>query len=73
MIRDGIKGVAKLGAPHEALWPYFIAKFRTRPSATAEKDAAKHQAVLYQRIVQTADQLKGCLASGYPFVFGFSV
>ena len=73
MIRDGIKSVAKDGAPHETLWPYIIAKFTTKPSAAAYKDALKHRAVLYQRLTQTLDQLKGCLAAGYPFVFGFSV
>jgi C1A family cysteine protease len=73
MIRDGIKSVAKDGAPHETLWPYDISKFTIKPSAAAYKDALKHRAILYQRLTQTLDQLKGCLASGYPFVFGFSV
>lgn len=73
MIRDGIKSVAKLGAPHEALWPYVIAQFRARPSRPAYTDAELHQAVLYQRLIPARDQLKGCLADGYPFVFGFSV
>jgi C1A family cysteine protease len=73
MIRDGIKTVAKEGAPHEKLWPYAIAKFRTKPPASAFKDAARHPAVLYQRVAREIDQMRGCLASGYPFVFGFSV
>jgi C1A family cysteine protease len=73
MIRDGIKSVSKDGAPHETLWPYDISKFKNKPSPTAYKDAAKHRAILYQRLTQTLDQLKGCLASGFPFVFGFSV
>jgi C1A family cysteine protease len=73
MIRDGIKSVAKQGAPHEALWPYVLAKFRTRPAASVYADARKHAAVLYQRITQDLTQLRGCLAAGYPFVFGFSV
>jgi len=73
MLRDGIKSVAKQGAPHEALWPYAIAKFRTKPPAPAFKDAAKHPAVLYQRIARDLDQMKGCLASGFPFMFGFTV
>jgi C1A family cysteine protease len=73
MIRDGIKSVAKQGAPHETLWPYDISTFKTKPSAAAYKDAAKHRAILYQRLTPTLDQLKGCLASGFPFVFGFSV
>jgi len=73
MIRDGIKSVAKQGAPHESLWPYRIEKFTKRPSAAAYGDALKHQAILYQRVTPTRDQLKSCLASGYPFVFGFTV
>jgi C1A family cysteine protease len=73
MIRDGIKSVAKIGAPHEALWPYVIKQFRTKPSKPAYTDALLHQALLYQRVIPTRDQLRGCLADGYPFVFGFSV
>ena len=73
MIRDGIKSVSKQGAPHEALWPYVISKFRTKPSAAAVTDGGKHAAVLYQRVDQDLAQMRGCLAAGYPFVFGFSV
>jgi C1A family cysteine protease len=73
MIRDGIKSVAKQGAPHEALWPYTTGKFRTKPGKAAFADARKHPAVLYQRVSQDLQQMRGCLASGYPFVFGFSV
>jgi C1A family cysteine protease len=76
MIRDGIKSVNKVGAPHEALWPYSDANpgvFQKKPSTTAFNDARKHPALLYQRLPQVESQLKGCLTSGYPFVFGFSV
>jgi C1A family cysteine protease len=73
MIRDGIKSVSKQGAPHEALWPYIVARFRTKPNRAAYVDAAKHAAVLYQRVVQDLDHLRACLAGGFPFVFGFSV
>jgi C1A family cysteine protease len=73
MIRDGIKSVAQIGAPHEATWPYVIAKFRVKPPVAAFTDAADHQALLYQRLRPKADQLRGCLASGSPFVFGFTV
>jgi C1A family cysteine protease len=73
MIRDGIKTVSKQGAPHEDLWPYDIAKFRTKPKKTAVADAKKHPAVLYERVNRDIRQLRGCLAAGYPFVYGFSV
>ena len=73
MLRDGIKSVARLGAPHERLWPYDIARFRTKPGAPVYRDGLVHQALLYRRVAQTIDQLKGCLAAGFPFVFGFAV
>jgi C1A family cysteine protease len=72
-IRDGIKTVANQGACHEKIWPYVIAKFRAKPSKAAFADGAKHTAIQYQRLVQTLTEMKGCLAAGYPFVFGFTV
>lgn len=76
MIRDGVKSVNKVGAPHENLWPYSDANpgsFTKKPSRGAYADARKHPAVVYQSVPQVDIQLKGCLASGYPFVFGISV
>ena len=73
MLRDGIKSVAKQGGPHEQLWPHVIARFRQKPSAAAYKDGATHEAIVYRRLPQAIEQLQGCLADGYPFVFGFSV
>ncbi len=73
MIRDGIKSVAHQGAPHERLWPYDVTRFRAKPSKPAYADGRKHAAVLYQRVTQELSQLRGCLADGYPVVFGFSV
>jgi C1A family cysteine protease len=72
-IRDGIKSVSKQGDCPESEWPYIIAKFTDKPTASCFKDALKYQAVQYQRVPQILNQMKGCLASGYPFVFGFTV
>jgi C1A family cysteine protease len=72
-IRDGIKSVAKLGDCPEKEWPYDIAKFADKPPAGCYKDAVKYQALQYQRVPQALNQMKGCLASGYPFAFGFAV
>ena len=72
-IRDGIKTVGKIGACPETDWPYDIAKFTERPLAAAFKDAPLGKALQYQRVPQVLNQMKGCLASGYPFVFGFTV
>lgn len=72
-IRDGIKVVATEGVPPETDWPYDIAKFAQKPPPAAYTDALQDRAVQYQRLVQNLNQMKGCLASGYPFVFGFTV
>lgn len=73
MLRDGIKSIAKQGVCEEPRWPYVITKFAQRPPAACFKAALHHQALSYQRLTQSTTQMKGCLASGYPFVFGFSV
>jgi C1A family cysteine protease len=72
-IRDGMKVVAKQGAPPETDWPYDISKFADKPPAIAFTDTAKNRVLSYQRVNRALGQFKGCLASGYPFVFGFSV
>ena len=73
MIRDGVKSVAKRGAPREDTWPYEIERFRDKPAKTAYTEGKKHQAILYMRVNQTLGQMKGCLAEGFPFIFGFTV
>ena len=73
MIRDGIKCVNREGAPPEDDWPYEIENFRERPSEKAYDEAELHQALSYKRIPRALTQMKGCLASGFPFVFGFRV
>jgi C1A family cysteine protease len=72
-IRDGIKSVAGQGDCPETDLPYDISKFAQKPSARCYRDATKYKAVSYSRLDQDTNQLKGCLASGYPFVFGFTV
>jgi len=73
MIRDGIKTVNKQGVCSETTWPYNTSEFAQKPFSTCYAEALNHQVLSYQRIVQNVDQMKGCLADGYPFVFGFTV
>jgi C1A family cysteine protease len=73
MIRDGMKSVAKVGVCPETIWPYDIPRFTEKPPKKAYDEAGKHQAVVYRRVLANLHQMQGCLAAGYPFVFGFSV
>src|SRR5579862_3733417 len=73
MIRDGIKAVAGQGACPEPMWPYVENKFADRPTAQCFKIGKTHPATQYSRLAQLPQQMKVCLAAGYPFVFGFTV
>jgi len=72
-IRDGIKTLNAQGVCSEETWKYIIPKFTKKPSPTAYKQALLNQSILYQRLSQTPIDLKQCLFSGYPFIFGFTV
>jgi C1A family cysteine protease len=72
-IRDGIKSVASQGACPETDWPYAIDKFADEPTPNCYKDALGCKALSYRSVLQNLSQFQGCLASGSPFVFGFTV
>jgi C1A family cysteine protease len=72
-IRDGIKSVATVGACPETDWPYQPSQFAVQPLAACYADAKPDRALQYQRINQNLTQMQACLASGFPFVFGFTV
>jgi C1A family cysteine protease len=72
-VRDGIKSVATVGAPPEKLWPYHVGKFADRPPAAVYAAAKRDRVASYARVNQSLSQMQGCLADGYPFVFGFTV
>jgi C1A family cysteine protease len=80
MLRDGMKVCAKLGVcpersapPRAGDWPYEPARFAVKPPAACYRVALGYQVVSYRRVAQSLAQMRGCLASGYPFVFGFTV
>lgn len=72
MIRDGIKTLAKQGVCSEAKWPYVISKFTKKPSAACFAEASRRRIKQYARL-EVLDEMRTCLADGFPFVFGFSV
>jgi C1A family cysteine protease len=72
-IRDGMSSVANQGVCSEDMWPYDITQFEVQPPDACYQAALQFTATVYQSITQDIDQMKGCLASGYPFVFGFTV
>src|SRR5437879_4319636 len=44
-----------------------------QPQSLKALPTSTDRAVSYQSLIQDLNQMKGCLASGYPFIFGFTV
>jgi hypothetical protein len=73
-LRDGIKSIASTGICRESDWPYDIQKFADQPSDSCFQSAQTYKALSYFRMNNAnIDELKSCLAAGFPFVFGFAV
>jgi len=72
-LRDVMKSASRLGDCPELEWPYVIDHFDVHPPILCYQDALKDRVLSYQRVIRSLDQMKGCLASGWPFVLGFSV
>jgi C1A family cysteine protease len=86
MIRDGIASIHRVGVCSETEWPYDdtpadpetnafppTSRAAKKPTPACYSNAKKNLAVAYQRVIRNPDQMRGCLAAGYPFVFGFTV
>jgi C1A family cysteine protease len=70
--RDGVKAVAKQGAPAERVWPYDAARFAKKPPQTAYDMAKQDIVTSYAAVARDINQMRGCLADGFPFVLGFA-
>jgi C1A family cysteine protease len=78
-IRAGIKSVASQGVCPEADWPYdgnplpSNQRLTIKPPQSCYDTALNHRAISYHRVLRDVDQMKACLAMGYPFTFGFGL
>jgi len=73
MLRDGAKTLNKLGVCNESTWQYDVSKVTTQPSSPSFVEALKNTITEYQSLSNDILVLKQCLASGIPFIFGFTV
>jgi C1A family cysteine protease len=71
-IRDCIKSISSDGVCPETDCPYIISKFTQNPSKKAYRDAKNDVITKYLRVTNS-QEIKSCLAQGFPVIFGFSV
>jgi C1A family cysteine protease len=74
MIRDGIKAMNRWGVCPEEQWQYGSDNLFKKPDKAAYDHALHHRIKEYLRLENgDLESMRTCLASGFPFVFGFSV
>jgi C1A family cysteine protease len=80
-LRDALNAMRKFGICREKIWPYQIKYYKVRPPPLVYKEAIMNNKIKYKRIdfsrcftvKDRLIELKKCLLSGYPFVYGFKV
>lgn len=73
MLRDGMKTLANQGVCPEPMWPYVLSQFATKPTPECFAEAKRHLGITYMRVEQDVAEMRGCVAAGFPFIFGFTV
>lgn len=71
-LRDVISSVDTYGACLETVLPYDITQFTVQPSPICYTDA-KADLVTQYLSIGSLQEMKSCLAAGFPFIFGFTV
>jgi C1A family cysteine protease len=73
-LRDGIKTLVDSGVCPESSWPYDATEFAAEPLSRCYQLAQDYKALSYYSLDNAKlDELRTCLAAGFPFVFGFSI
>jgi len=73
-LSDGIKVVNQYGCAHENVWPYDPSLLTKKPDEKVYNDAAQH--IISQTSAldgSDIDNIRECIADGFPFVFGMTV
>jgi len=72
-LSEGVNALCKYGLASEALWPYVVAQFATKPPAASYTQALAHKAVVASHVAQTPAAIKAALAAGKLVVAGIQV
>jgi C1A family cysteine protease len=73
-LADGSNAIKKWGICKEVTWPYVEADLLTTPSGHAYAEGALHKISSSYKIADgDLANMKSCILSGYPFVFGIIV
>lgn len=67
---SAIEALEEFGTCLESVWPYDISKVNARPGDQAYQEAKNHKITEALRLNINLQEMKSCLAQGFPFAFG---
>ncbi len=65
--------LASYGAPNETLFPYDITKFTRTPTSAVIANGKGHLVINPMQVRQDLNDIRACIAAGFPIMFGFAV
>jgi hypothetical protein len=67
---NAIEALEEFGTCLESVWPYDIASVNTKPHEQAYEQGKDHQITGAMKVNIDLNEMKSCLAQGFPFAFG---
>jgi hypothetical protein len=67
---DAIEALEEFGTCLESIWPYDISNVNIRPNDEAYEQAKNHKINKALHLNIDLNEMKSCLAQGFPFAFG---
>jgi C1A family cysteine protease len=72
-IRQSVREVLHQGACPESEWAYDLTKWNVKPDQKCYTDGVQFEAIQYQRVNRSLNDLQIALAAGNPVLIGFTV
>lgn len=69
----GIEALEEFGTCLESVWPYDISQVNAKPSDEAYQSAKSHIITQALQVKIDLNEMKSCLAQGFPFAFGLKL
>ncbi|CAF4346271.1 unnamed protein product [Rotaria sp. Silwood2] len=72
-IRSGIAALKEFGCCKESLYPFNVTHINRKPPSQCYEEGRKYRIVDAMSINPDLNEMKACLAEGYPFAFGLHI
>jgi hypothetical protein len=70
---SAIEALEESGVCLESIWPYDISQVNVRPNDQAYQTAKPHKIIDALQVNIDLNEMKSCLAQGFPFAFGLKL